>query len=562
MTKHIPKNFIEQLNARSNIVTLIDARVPLKKSGSNYKACCPFHQEKTPSFNVSESGQFYHCFGCGASGDSIRFLMDFDNLTFQEAVESLAQLNGMSVPYEENTSVVSNKEKELYELGLACLHDAALFYYQLFYSESGGLARDYLRKRGIKKRSVDTFLLGYAPYGNQLLEALKDKYSLDVLQAVGLVGQRDGDFYDWFRHRIVFPIFNVKGQVIAFGARAFGDEQPKYLNSPETKWFNKRYELYGLHQALRSKNKGKTLIVTEGYMDVVKLWQYGLTYSVAALGTAVGDTHIAQLKKRAEKVYFSFDGDKAGEKAAQKALEAIFKQYDERYQWRFMFMPAGEDPDSLLEKQGVEAFHSVMDGALKPSDFLIRLLEKQFGETRSVETNAQLAQQVQSWLGFITDEVYQHFLKDALKKYFSLPDLVVLRANTKSERGDYAYSKRIIPKERSLEAQSVEKKLIYFLYSYPHWAKLEYPWRYEVKVFEELSLFWQLCYHLQCSEFTQGQVRLFLEKQYGHSLEVESLRETYQTISEEDAYKEFKDILIKLSEREKEKRLRLEKLGG
>ncbi len=560
MAKYIPKEFIEQINARTNLVTLIGGRVPLKKSGNSYKACCPFHDEKTPSFVVSESGQFYHCFGCGAAGDAIRFLMDFDNLTFQESVESLAQLHGMSIPYDHKDKVEVEKEHSLYNQGLACLADAAQFFHEQLYNDGGHLARQYLRERRLKKNTLNHFKLGYAPHGNVLLNKLQKKYPLSILQAVGLIGEKDGQHYDWFRHRIIFPIHNVKGQIVAFGARAFGDEQPKYLNSSESKWFNKRYELYGLHQALQAKKYGKVLLVTEGYMDVIKLWQSGIYNSVAALGTAIGETHISQLKKRADKVYFSFDGDQAGEKAAKKALEAIFRQYDEQHQWRFMFMPSGEDPDSLIEHHGIEAFHHVMDGALRPSGFLIRLLEETFGNTRSVEANAQLVQQAQSWLGYLSDDTYKYLLRDALVEYFKLPDISLSRAKP-SYKSTKAKYESFAQAQKPLAMSSVEEKLIAYVYTYPLWALTQFPWQYAEGVFEALPIFWQLCYHLQYSEASVEKAGIFI-KDKGMLEQIQSLSLYYQQIPEKNGLQEFTDMLSKLSAREDEKRKRLEKLGS
>lgn len=247
MAKSISHSFIKDLVARTDLVSLIGARIPIKKrSGGNHFACCPFHQEKTPSFSINETDQFYHCFGCGKGGDALTFLMEYENLDFVEAVEALAAQNGMAVVYEQhghdNEAAVP---KAQHEVGLACLQAAADFFHQQFYEPSGAQARDYLRDRKLNKASVDQFLLGYAPSGNALLSHLGSQFSADVLVATGLIREKDGQHHDWFRHRIMFPIRNVHGKVIAFGGRAIGDIQPKYLNSPETPWFSKRHECYG-----------------------------------------------------------------------------------------------------------------------------------------------------------------------------------------------------------------------------------------------------------------------------------------------------------------------------
>ena len=424
MAKRIPKPFIDELTARTDLLALLSSRITFtKKSGSNHWACCPFHDEKTPSFSVNTQKGFYHCFGCGVSGDAIRFLMDYDNLPFPEAIERLAEFNGLSVPYEDDGRQVDPQEKDRYDLGLECLADAAAFFHEAFYGESGKAARDYLRQRRLKKATVDTFLLGYAPPGNALLAHLGSKYPLQLLQDVGLVGVKDDHHYDWFRERVIFPIHNIKGKIIAFGARAMGEAQPKYLNSPETTWFNKRFELYGLHQAMQTRER--TLLVTEGYMDVIKLWQHGVKNAVAALGTAIGDSHISQLKKRAEKVYFSFDGDTAGQKAARKALEAVFSQHDKQHEWRFMFMPAGEDPDSLVEKAGVAAFQQVMDASLPASAFFLQTLDDGAGAQRSAEAQAELAGEAQRWLELLPDADFREILRAQVLKRFDLPVLSI-----------------------------------------------------------------------------------------------------------------------------------------
>ncbi|MDO4435696.1 MAG: DNA primase [Cardiobacteriaceae bacterium] len=422
MSQRINKRFIDQLSAQTDLVALIHARVPLKKkSGDKHWACCPFHEEKSPSFSVDGKKQFYHCFGCGASGDAIRFLMDYSHLSFVESVEELARFNNLSIEYDTNYQAPTPEQKNQQQQSIECLNTAAQWFKEQLTTQSALAARLYLEKRGLKPETLQHFNIGYAPNHNALLEALQKRFSLATLQEVGLIGEKDGRYFDWFRDRIIFPIHNAKGQVVGFGGRALGEAQPKYLNSPETPYFNKRFELYGLYHAMNDRSRPKQLVVTEGYMDVIKLWQHGIPYAVAALGTAIGETHIAQLKKRTSKAYFAFDGDHAGQKAATKALDAIFTQHDDEHDWRFMFMPTGEDPDSLLDKQGLEAFHQLMDSAKTPSQFLIQTLDDGLGERRSVEAQAHLVSNLTEWLSKLPDGAYKKLLTQQTLKAFSLP---------------------------------------------------------------------------------------------------------------------------------------------
>lgn len=424
MSKRIQKRFIEQLTAQTDLVALVGARVPLKKkSGEKHWACCPFHEEKSPSFCVDAQKQFYHCFGCGASGDAIRFLMDFGHLTFVESVEQLADFNHIPIEYDEHYTAPSPELKDQQQQAYTCLQEAALWFVQQLHApnQNALLARDYLQKRGLTPKTLAQFQIGYAPAHNALLEQFQKRFGLSTLQEVGLIGEKEGRHFDWFRDRIVFPIHNMKGQVIGFGARALGDAQPKYLNSPETPYFSKRFELYGLYQAMNTQPRPKQLVVTEGYMDVVKLWQHGIPYAVAALGTAIGETHIAQLKKRTQSAYFAFDGDQAGQKAAQKALDALFTQHDANHDFRFIFLPNDEDPDSLLDKHGLEAFHQLMDSAKTPSQFLVQILDDGLGTKRSVEAQAQLVASLSQWLNKLPDTPYKKLLAQETLRAFHLP---------------------------------------------------------------------------------------------------------------------------------------------
>ena len=557
MAKRIPKPFIDELTARTDLLALLSSRITFtKKSGSNHWACCPFHDEKTPSFSVNTQKGFYHCFGCGVSGDAIRFLMDYDNLPFPEAIERLAEFNGLSVPYEDDGRQVDPQEKDRYDLGLECLADAAAFFHEAFYGESGKAARDYLRQRRLKKATVDTFLLGYAPPGNALLAHLGSKYPLQLLQDVGLVGVKDDHHYDWFRERVIFPIHNIKGKIIAFGARAMGEAQPKYLNSPETTWFNKRFELYGLHQAMQTRER--TLLVTEGYMDVIKLWQHGVKNAVAALGTAIGDSHISQLKKRAEKVYFSFDGDTAGQKAARKALEAVFSQHDKQHEWRFMFMPAGEDPDSLVEKAGVATFQQVMDASLPASAFFLQTLDDGAGAQRSAEAQAELAGEAQRWLELLPDADFREILRAQVMKRFDLPVLTLSgNATTSTYTATPAWRaprEMVVVKPKDKGIQLMARLLLQ-----PQCALPLRRWEYPPED-AELQLFWLYCYALQSSGADSTHAEAFLH-QHGVYEAVASAAKLLARLDAQQQRDEFTDMLANLQKNYVSQQARLEKFS-
>jgi len=557
MAKRIPKPFIDELTARTDLLALLSSRITFtKKSGSNHWACCPFHDEKTPSFSVNTQKGFYHCFGCGVSGDAIRFLMDYDNLPFPEAIERLAEFNGLSVPYEDDGRQVDPQEKDRYDLGLECLADAAAFFHEAFYGESGKAARDYLRQRRLKKATVDTFLLGYAPPGNALLAHLGSKYPLQLLQDVGLVGVKDDHHYDWFRERVIFPIHNIKGKIIAFGARAMGEAQPKYLNSPETTWFNKRFELYGLHQAMQTRER--TLLVTEGYMDVIKLWQHGVKNAVAALGTAIGDSHISQLKKRAEKVYFSFDGDTAGQKAARKALEAVFSQHDKQHEWRFMFMPAGEDPDSLVEKAGIAAFQQVMDASLPASAFFLQTLDDGAGAQRSAEAQAELAGEAQRWLELLPDADFREILRAQVMKRFDLP---VLTLSGNAATATHTASPAWRPPREMVVVKPKDKgiQLMARLLLQPQCALPLRRWEYPPED-AELQLFWLYCYALQSSGADSTHAEAFLH-QHGVYEAVASAAKLLARLDAQQQRDEFTDMLANLQKNYVSQQARLEKFS-
>ena len=352
MSGLIPQHFIDDLIARADIIEVIGKRVQLKKAGREFKANCPFHDEKTPSFTVSPAKGFYHCFGCGAHGTALGFLMEYDHMSFVEAVESLASSMGIEVPRDESQRP-AHRYDELFEL-LAKVER----YYQANLRNNDA-AKDYLKARGIDSATAKRFSIGYASAGwSTVLDKFgKSNEIIERLLAVGLVIRKDNaSHYDRFRDRIMFPIRDARGRCIGFGGRVIGDQEPKYLNSPETVLFHKGRELYGLYEARQAIRNIEMLVVVEGYMDVVGLARHGIEFAVATLGTATSDDHLTRLFRLTEEVIFCFDGDSAGRAAAWRALEATLPQIREGRQIRFVFLPEGQDPDSFIRDNGAKAF--------------------------------------------------------------------------------------------------------------------------------------------------------------------------------------------------------------
>ncbi|PTN09129.1 DNA primase [Nitrosomonas aestuarii] len=384
----IPQSFIHDLLTHINIIDAIDRHVTLKKAGANYIACCPFHGEKTPSFTVSPTKQFYHCFGCGAHGNAINFLMEYNGLSFIEAVENLASSIGMQIPEQQSSTPANlrslhnarDKEaictvQELFE----AMRAATQFYREQLKRSEKPIA--YLKKRGLTGKTAARFGIGYAPDDWQHLSTLftdyNSKKTSQTLARAGLViAGKDGKQYDRFRDRIMFPILNQKGQVIAFGGRVIDQGEPKYLNSPETELFVKGQEIYNLFSARKSIRDAECVIVVEGYMDVVSLSQHGIDYVVATLGTAITDIHIQKLLRHTDKIIFCFDGDSAGNKAAWRALKNSLAQLTDGKAINFLFLPENEDPDSFISQNGKEAFEQQIMQSLPLSEFLLRGLSR------------------------------------------------------------------------------------------------------------------------------------------------------------------------------------------
>ncbi|OPX55497.1 DNA primase [Oceanospirillum multiglobuliferum] len=394
MAGRIPQYFIDDLVARTDIVDVVSSVVKLKKSGRNWHGLCPFHNEKTPSFTVSQDKQFYHCFGCGEHGNAIGFLMSHDQLSYIEAIEELAKQQGLDIPREENER--AQQQRQALQDATRLLSSATRFYQtQLHTNPLQGIAQAYLEKRGLSAETIERFSIGYAPDAWDNLkkhltaEGCTEKEQIEM----GLLVQKEetGRTYDRFRHRIMFPIKDWRGRVIGFGGRVLGDEKPKYLNSPETPVFHKGKELYGLYEARTASGSLERLMVVEGYMDVVALAQAGITYSVATLGTSATPEHMERLFKVVPEVIFCFDGDNAGLKAAQRALENVLPFMIDGRQARFLFLPEGEDPDSLVQKEGKVKFEQRVLRASPLSEYLFWHL-KQNLDLEHPEAKAQLKQ--------------------------------------------------------------------------------------------------------------------------------------------------------------------------
>ncbi len=407
----IPQHFIDDLMSRVDIIEVVGTRVPLKKAGREYKACCPFHDEKTPSFTVSPTKQFYHCFGCGAHGTALGFMMDHDHLGFVEAVEELARQVGVEVPKEAGGQD-RRPDDDLYGL----MEKTAAFYRDELKTSEEAIA--YLKSRGLDGETAGRFGIGYAPrQWDSLIKHVGSTESfLRRLADCGLIIEREqGGWYDRFRDRIMFPIRDARGRVIAFGGRVLGTGEPKYLNSPETRLFHKGRELYGLFEARQALRDIPRLLVVEGYMDVVGLSQAGIRWSVATLGTATTADHLHRLFRLTETVVFCFDGDRAGRQAAWRALENALPGLSEGRQIRFLFLPEGEDPDSLVRKEGADRFQDRVDGALPLSDYLLEHLQSQV-DMSALDGRARLAELARPLLARIPDGIYKDLLVGRLAK--------------------------------------------------------------------------------------------------------------------------------------------------
>ncbi len=410
MSGRISREFIDDLLVRVDIVDLIDSHVPLKKTGNNYVARCPFHTEKTPSFSVNRNKQFFHCFGCGASGNAISFLMDFSHLDFIEAVEDLANFAGIDVQRESLDINSAYKKDDLSNLYLLMDRVAAFYVEQLRLTPK---AIDYLKARSVKGEIARDFILGYAP---DKWNALTEKFDQQLLIDAGLlVIKDDGRGYDRFRDRIMFPIRDKRARIIGFGGRVIDDSLPKYLNSPETSLFHKGKEVYGLYELLEKNSKPQRILIVEGYLDVIALAQYGINYAVAALGTAASQAHLDLLFRFSSELVFCFDGDRAGREAAWRAMESTFSCLKHGRQMRIMILPKNHDPDSLVREEGLSGFTARVQSAQPLSDYFFEHFTEELNLSE-MEGRAQLIGKAKPYLEKLPEGVFREMMFDRLKE--------------------------------------------------------------------------------------------------------------------------------------------------
>lgn len=408
MNARIPESFLHDLLTRVDLVEFIDSYVPLKKRGTSYLACCPFHSEKNPSFNVIAKKQFYHCFGCGVSGNAISFAMNYLNQPFLEAVETLARRVGMQVPRTE--------QKNTQLPNLYALLQRVTDYYQTTLQQKGAVALTYLTQRGVDALTATRYQLGYAPAGWHALDTPFKHHKDDLITTGMLIKNEQGKVYDRYRHRLMFPIHDQHGRVIGFGGRALDDEEkPKYLNSPETPLFQKSRELYGLHQVLSQEKNPAYILIVEGYMDVIALSQHGIPHAVATLGTATSAYHVQRLSKHTQHLVFCFDGDTAGRQAAWKALDNTLAQLDSGIEAAFVFLPDGHDPDSLIRQEGRSAFEQRIHNATPLHQFFLDTLMQPL-DIHTLAGKSELIRTAKPALGKIPEGPYKQLMMHELAR--------------------------------------------------------------------------------------------------------------------------------------------------
>ncbi|MEM5529065.1 DNA primase [Gammaproteobacteria bacterium AS21] len=441
MANKIPQSFIDDLLARTDIVDIIDARVTLKKTGKNYSGLCPFHKEKSPSFSVSPDKQFYYCFGCGAGGNAIGFMTDYENLPFPQAVEELAKHAGLEIPKDNSPQ---RKNEQLYQAQFKVLDLASAFFQaQLKNHSAKDNAINYLKGRGLDGKIVKQFSIGFAPPGwDNLIKSigLTDTDQQHLERSGMLIRHEEKDsLYDRFRDRIMFPIRDMRGRVIAFGGRILGEGKPKYLNSPETDTFHKGRELYGLYEARKTSRKLDKIIIVEGYMDVVSLAQFEINYSVATLGTATSIHHLERLYKIVPEIIFCFDGDSAGLKAAKRALETVMPVIKDGQQAKFLFLPEGEDPDTLIRTKGRENFEHMISTATSMSEYFFQSLSENM-DMQSIDGRALFSSQALPLIQQMQPSLLQQMMQEKISEVTGLSLTQLASSNHLHESFDNQYS--------------------------------------------------------------------------------------------------------------------------
>lgn len=470
----IPSEFIDELLSKTDIVDIIDELVPLKKGGANYMACCPFHKEKTPSFSVSPSKQFYHCFGCGAHGSAIGFIMEYQGLGFTEAVQYLADRVGMTVPQrqgrQESPEIRARRKQHQQTLEETATQAAAFYEREL---AANPAAQGYLKQRGLSADIITRYGLGYAPNSWRPLAQGLAPYPSEALMGNGLIIEKEGSHYDRFRHRIMFPIRNSSGQVVGFGGRVLDDSKPKYLNSPDTPLFDKGKNLYGLYEARAAIKEAGRILVVEGYMDVVALAQFGLGYCVAALGTATTAEHVKTLMRQTDSIYFCFDGDAAGRKAAWRALENALPQLKDGKSLHFLFLPENHDPDSYVREHGRTRFEDMLLNQSKPLSVYFWDALTENLNLRTQEGKAELVKSASPLLVQITAPALAFLLRQELSKLVGIdPANLAHLMGQESPKRHVAQQRYTLPRQtfRQPEMLTLVQKQIRSLLINPQWA--------------------------------------------------------------------------------------------
>ena len=461
MSGRIPQYFIDDLLARVDIVDLIDRYVPLKKTGSNYMARCPFHTEKTPSFSVNRTKQIFHCFGCGVSGNAISFLMDFSHLNFVEAIEDLAAFAGVEVPRETaGQQTPSHRPKEDLANNYQLLEQTAKFYNTILNNPGQGKkASDYLAQRGVTEAISQRFMLGYAPDD---WRTLTNRFDQARLIATGMAVSKETKIYDRFRDRLMFPIRDKRGRVAGFGGRVMDDSLPKYLNSPETPIFHKNKEVYGLHELLQKNAKPDRILVVEGYMDVIALACNGLDYAVATLGTAVSQTHMDLLFRFTSELVFCFDGDSAGQKAAWRAISAVFPSLKDGRQIRLMILPEKHDPDSLINEVGLSQFEERIHSSQALSTYFFEHFSKDLN-LAEFEDRSSLKTEAESYLKLLPIGAFRELMFDELSKLY--------RKHVLDEEAILAYQQQIKSQRQKNEMLSLPSFIMALLVQNPRFIE-------------------------------------------------------------------------------------------
>lgn len=481
MAGRIPRNFIDDLIARTDIVDFIDSRVKLKKKGKDYRACCPFHNgNNNSSFSVSADKQFYHCFNCGASGNVLTFLMEYDGIEFVDAIETLAEQLSLEVPREENGSgksvpITYVDRKDLYQL----MADITIFYQQQLRShKKSKQVIDYLKGRGLSGKTVKDFKIGYAPEGWDEVRkrfAVSHELEKQLIDTGMLIAKETNGSYDRFRDRLMFPIHDRRGRVIGFGGRVLGNEEPKYLNSPETPIFHKGQELYGLYQVKQAHKEIKRILVVEGYMDVVALGQFEIDYAVASLGTSTTAEHINILFRHSSEIVCCFDGDKAGRDAAWRALENALPYIQDGRTLRFMFLADGEDPDSMVQKEGKEAFEKQIEQALPLSDFLFQHLLTQVDMTSS-DSKAKLAQLAIPLIGKLPETAFRQMMENRLIKLLGIEQEGLKKLLPSAQKTNNKDKKpKVTPMRLAISLLLQHPSVAYGLPEFPEFQELKLP---------------------------------------------------------------------------------------